>query len=248
MNLEGKVALVTGAGRGIGLSTAKRLAQEKATVIMADVNVEDVRWEANVLAEKGHSVFGVKAYASKKDDVCALVRTAEERYAKLDILVNNAGILGRAVPIEELTDQDWDSVMAINLRSVYLSCQAAIPGMKARHYGRIVNVASVAGKEGNPNMIPYSVAKAGVIALTKALAKEVAGDGVYVNCVSPALIETRLFQDLTSREVESLAQRIPLGRMGKPEEVAALISWLASDEASFTTGQCVDISGGRATY
>ena len=162
--------------------------------------------------------------------------------------MNNAGIAGRAAPIEEITDDDWDSMMAIDLKSVYLCCQAAIPGMKARRYGRIINVASIAGKEGNPNMIPYSAAKAGVIGLTKALAKEVAGAGIYVNAISPAVIETPILQQLTPDQVSYMVQRIPLGRPGKPEEVAALICWLASDEASFTTGQVIDISGGRATY
>ena len=139
-------------------------------------------------------------------------------------------------------------MMAINLKGVYLGCQAAIPGMKARRYGRIVNVASIAGKEGNPNMIPYSTAKAGVIGLTKALAKEVGGYGIYVNAISPAVIETAILDQLTPEQVQYMVQRIPLGRVGQPEEVAALICWLASDECSFTTGQCLDISGGRATY
>ncbi|MEJ7652534.1 MAG: SDR family oxidoreductase [Chloroflexia bacterium] len=139
-------------------------------------------------------------------------------------------------------------MMAVDLKSVFLCCRAVIPGMKARGYGRIVNVASIAGKEGNPNMIPYSTAKAGVIGLTKALAKEAAGAGIYVNAISPAVIHTPILDQLTPEQVDYMVQRIPLGRTGAPEEVAALIFWLASDEASFTTGQCVDISGGRATY
>ena len=177
-----------------------------------------------------------------------MVSQSEEQYGRIDILINNAGIGGRAAPIEGVTDDDWETMMAVNLKSAFLCCQAVIPRMKARRYGRIVNVASIAGKEGNANMIPYSTAKAGLIGLTKALAKEVAGDGVYVNAISPAVIDTPILEQLTPEQVNHLLQRIPLGRAGKPEEVAALICWLASDEATFTTGQCVDISGGRATY
>ena len=248
MLLEGKVALVTGAARGIGLATAKRLACEGAAVVLVDLDAGEVRRAAEALVADGLTVLGVQADVTRREDVQAMVRTAEARFGRLDILVNNAGIAGRAAPIEEITDADWDTMMAVDLKSVYVCCQAAIPGMKARRYGRIVNVASIAGKEGNPNMIPYSTAKAGVIGLTKALAKEVAGAGIYVNAISPAVIETPILQQLTPEQVGYMVQRIPLGRTGKPEEVAALICWLASDEASFTTGQCIDISGGRATY
>ena len=248
MLLKNKVALVTGAGRGIGLAAAARLAREGAAVVLADLNLDEAQQAADTLASHDLAVLPVRADVAKRDDVRAMIRAAEEHFGRLDILVNNAGIAGRAAPIEEITDDDWEAMMAIDLNSVYLCCQAAIPGMKARRYGRIVNVASIAGKEGNPNMIPYSTAKAGVIGLTKALAKEVAAFGIYVNAISPAVIETPILQQLTPEQVAYMVQRIPLGRPGRPEEVAALICWLASDEASFTTGQCIDISGGRATY
>ncbi|HZG65505.1 MAG TPA: SDR family NAD(P)-dependent oxidoreductase [Herpetosiphonaceae bacterium] len=248
MLLKNKVALVTGAGRGIGLAAAARLAREGAAVVLADLNLDEAQQAADTLASHDLPVLPVRADVAKRDDVRAMIRAAEEHFGRLDILVNNAGIAGRAAPIEEITDDDWEAMMAIDLKSVYLCCQAAIPGMKARRYGRIVNVASIAGKEGNPNMIPYSTAKAGVIGLTKALAKEVAAFGIYVNAISPAVIETPILQQLTPEQVAYMVQRIPLGRPGRPEEVAALICWLASDEASFTTGQCIDISGGRATY
>src|SRR5690606_22510768 len=177
----------------------------------------------------------------------ACVRNVEARHGRIDILVNNAGIAGRAAPLTEVTDQDWDDMIRIDLTSVFLCCRAVLPGMLARGRGRIINVASIAGKEGNPNMVPYSTAKAGVIGFTKALAREVAQKGIYVNAVAPAVIETPILQQLTPEQVQYMVQRIPLGRVGQPHEVAALIAWLASDECSFTTGQCVDIIGGRAT-
>ena len=248
MLLKEKVALVTGAGRGIGLAAAERLAHEGAAVVLADLNLDAAQQAADTLASRDLVALPVRADVAKRDDVQTMIGAAEEHFGRLDILINSAGIAGRAAPIEEITDDDWEAMMAIDLKSVYLCCQAAIPGMKAQRYGRIVNVASIAGKEGNPNMIPYSTAKAGVIGLTKALAKEVAPFGIYVNAISPAVIETPILQQLTPEQVAYMVQRIPLGRPGRPEEVAALICWLASDEASFTTGQCVDISGGRATY
>lgn len=248
MLLEGRVAIVTGAAVGIGRATARRLAREGAAVALADLNGQGVTAVARELTAAGHTAIAIQADVAKRDEVTALAREAEERLGPIDVLVNNAGIGGKAAPLEEQTDDDWDRMLAINLKSIYLCCQAVVPGMKARGYGRVVNVASIAGKEGNPNMIPYSAAKAGVIGFTKALAKEVGAHGVYVNAISPAVIETPLLDQITPEQIQYMVQRIPLGRVGQPEEVAALIAWLASDECSFTTGQCVDISGGRATY
>ena len=248
MRLANRIAIVTGAARGIGLSTAERLGQEGATVVMTDIDVANLTTAVGGLADKNLRVFAIKCDVSSRNDVESMVKETETKFGRVDILVNNAGIGGRAAPIEQVTDDDWGVMMAINLKSAFLCCQAVIPGMKLRRYGRIINVASIAGKEGNANMIPYSTAKAGVIGLTKALAREVALDGIYVNAISPAVIETPILEQLTPEQVKILVQRIPLGRAGKPEEVASLIAWLASDEASFTTGQCLDISGGRATY
>ena len=246
--LENKVALVTGAARGIGLAIVERFAREGAHVTAVDLDYEAQAREVATLTAQGLNVVAGQCDVGSRVSVEAAVATTESTYGPIDILVNNAGIAGRAVPLEEVTDQDWEAMMRIDLTSVFLCSRAVIAGMKARKAGRIINIASIAGKEGNPNMIPYSTAKAGVIGLTKALAKEVAQMGIYVNAIAPAVIETPILQQLTPQQVQYMLQRIPLGRVGQPYEVAALVAWMASDECSFTTGQCLDISGGRATY
>ncbi|MCL5946663.1 MAG: SDR family oxidoreductase [Chloroflexi bacterium] len=248
MLLTGKVAIVTGAARGIGAATAERFAREGAAVVIADIDIPEAERLAQSLVSAHFTAIAIKTDVSSRADIERLLHTAEERFSKIDILVNNAGIAGRAAPIEEVTDDDWEQMMSIDLRSVFYCCQAIIPHMKAHRYGRIINVASIAGKEGNPNMIPYSTAKAAVIGFTKALAKEVSHDGILVNAVSPAVIETAILEQLTPEQVQYMVNRIPMGRTGKPAEVAALITWLASEEVSFSTGHCFDISGGRATY
>ncbi|HEX7086384.1 MAG TPA: 3-oxoacyl-ACP reductase FabG [Vicinamibacterales bacterium] len=242
------MAVVTGAARGIGLATAERLAREGATVVAVDRDYDVQLREVEALAAQGLAIHAAQCDVGDRASVEACMANVEARHGRIDVLVNNAGIAGRAAPLLEVTDQDWDDMIRIDLTSVFLCCRAVLTGMLARGRGRIVNVASIAGKEGNPNMVPYSTAKAGVIGFTKALAKEVAQKGIYVNAVAPAVIETPILQQLTPEQVQYMVQRIPLGRVGQPQEVAALIAWLASDECSFTTGQCVDISGGRATY
>ncbi len=245
MSAGGKTALVTGAARGIGLAVARRLAADGARVALLDLDRAGVEAAAPRL---GPDSLALTADVTRTADVDAAVRALVDRWGRLDVLVNNAGITGRSFPIWELGDEDWDRVIAVDLTSVFLCCRAAVRVMRAQRSGRIINIASIAGKEGNPTLVPYSSAKAGVIGLTKALAKEVATEGILVNAVAPAVIETEILRQMEKSTVDMLISKIPMGRVGKPEEVAALVAWLASDECSFSTGAVYDLSGGRATY
>ena len=221
---EGRVALVTGGASGIGAATVERLRAGGADVYVFDLaNGDDVRDSAQLEA-------------------------AVTRLERLDVLVCAAGVGGDSLHVEEISNEEWERVHAINLNGVFYANRAALPRMKANGYGRIVNVASIAGKEGNPMAAPYSSSKAAVIGFTKSIGKDVAGSGVLVNCIAPAVIDTPLLGQITEEHVSYMTSRIPLARMGRPEEVAALVCWLASEEMSFSTGACFDISGGRATY
>src|SRR6266705_2941753 len=243
--LTGQTAIVTGAATGIGEAIARRLARAGATIAVADL---DAAGASAVAASIGGDSFGVGIAISRADSVEQAVAAVLARRGQIDVLVNNAGIAGKAAPLWEQTDEDWQRVIAVNMTGVFNTCRAVIAHMRGRKYGRIVNIASIAGKEGNPNMTGYSATKAGVIAFTKSLAKEVALDGICVNAVAPAVVHTKILDQLTPAQVEYMTERIPMRRTGTPEEIAAVVHFLASPDCSFVTGQCYDASGGRATY
>lgn len=245
LELTGQTALVTGAGTGIGEAIARELAQAGARVAIADIDYD----AASAVAGKiGGGAFAVKLDVTDPAQVSKAVAAVKDTAGSLEILVNNAGIAGKAAPIWEQTDEDWHRVMAINIHGPFYLCRAVLPLMRAQGYGRIVNIASIAGKEGNPNMVAYSASKAAIIGLTKSIAKEVASEGICINAVSPAVIRTKILDQLTPAQVDYMVQKIPMKRTGQPEEVAAVVHFLASRECSFVTGQCYDVSGGRATY
>ena len=242
-----KTAIVTGGARGIGKAIVARLLADNFAVAIADLDEEAARSAASELSKSGE-VLPIRVDVTNPESVHKMVNYLLSKYSAIDVLVNNAGIAGIAAPVAEYPEQEWRRILSVNLDGVFCCSKAILPSMLARGSGRIVNIASISGKEGNPNMSAYSASKAGVIGFTKALAKEVATKGVYVNCVTPAVIETELLTQLTEQAVNYMVAKIPMGRVGKPEEVAALVSWLASDECSFSTGAVFDISGGRATY
>lgn len=243
----GRSAIVTGAARGIGLAVAQRLAAGGARVALWDLDKDALAVAAATLKDAASAQTCVLDITEE----AAVARALEETAAKLggpDILVNNAGITGPNAKTWDYSLADWQRVLDVDLTAVFLCCRAVVPGMLDRGYGRIVNVASIAGKEGNPNAPAYSTAKAGVIGLTKSLGKETAGSGVTVNCVTPAAVETDIFKQMTQEHIDYMLSKIPMGRFGQVEEVAALIAWLASEDCSFSTGAVFDVSGGRATY
>lgn len=248
MDLNDKVAIVTGAGQGLGWAIAQRLADDGASLVIADINWESAQEKATLLQKKGRTAMAVKVDVSKANEVNNMVSQVLEKFGRIDILVNNAGILGPYFSVEEYPEEIWDQVIAVNLKGTFLCCKAVIPIMKKQGKGSIVNIASVAGKEGNANMAPYSASKGAIITLTKTLGKELATSHIRVNAVSPALLETEMTQSMTPEQRALLTSKIPMGRLGKPEEVAAVVKFLVSDEASFVTGQCYDISGGRSVY
>ena len=243
--LNGQTAIVTGAARGIGEVIARRLANSGARVALADIDEQAAVTAANHIGERA---FPVRLDITDASSVEQAVKEVLARTQSLEIVVNNAGLAGKAAPIWEQTDEDWHRVLAINVTGPFFLCRAVMPHMRSRGYGRIVNIASIAGKEGNPNMVAYSASKAALIGLTKSIAKEVATEGICVNAVSPAVIRTKMLDQLTPAQVTYMVERIPMKRTGQPEEVAAVVHFLSSRDCSFVTGQCYDVSGGRATY
>jgi 3-oxoacyl-[acyl-carrier protein] reductase len=248
LDLGGQVAIVTGAGQGIGEAIAARLASAGAQIVIADLHLSPARQVAERLRSQGAKAAAIELNVSDRASVEAVFGQVAAQAGRIDILVNNAGVAGRAAPLWEQSDEDWQSVVDVNLTGVFRCCRAAIPRMREQNYGRVVNIASVAGKEGNPNMVPYSATKAGVIAMTKSIAKEVATQDICVNAVTPAVIRTPILDQLTEAQVEYMTSRIPRGRTGTVEEVAAVVHFLCSRDCSFVTGQTYDVSGGRSTY
>ena len=247
IDLKNRHAIVTGAAQGIGLAITKRLLASGASVSLWD---RDERTLSETLADlqAGNRVAANRIDTTDAASVNAGVDSSIEAFGKVDILVANAGIAGPNHSTWEYPIDAWEQVIQINLTGVFLCCRAVVPHMLERSYGRIVNVASIAGKEGNPNASAYSASKAGVIALTKALGKETAEKNIAVNCITPAAAKTRIFEQLTPQHIEFMLSRIPRKRYLAVEEVAAMVAWLVSEENSFTTGAVFDLSGGRATY
>ena len=244
LRLDGQSALVTGAATGIGAAIATRLSQAGATVAFADLDGEAAKAAAAGL----EGAFGVQMDVCNPISVQKAVDDLISRTSRVDILVNNAGIAGMAAPLWSQDFEDWKRVFSVNVDGIFHSCRAVIGRMREQKYGRIVNIASVAGKEGNPNMTAYSASKAAVIGFTKSLAKEVATEGICVNAVSPAVVRTRILEQLTEQQVSYMTEKIPMRRTGQPEEIAAVVHFLASRDCSFVTGQTYDASGGRCTY
>lgn len=245
--MEGRSVIVTGAAHGIGLAIATRMARAGERVLMVDVDPL-VKSQCQALHQEGHPATAAVADVTDATAVEGFVGALVEKTGRVDVLVNNAGITGGAKPTWEYAPDEWSRVFAVNLTGPFLCCRSVVPRMLRQGGGRIVNVASISGKEGNPNMAAYSSSKAALIGFTKSLAKEVATRNVFVNCVTPAVIETEILQQLNEETVGYMLQRIPMGRPGQPSEVAELVAWLASDACSFSTGAVFDISGGRATY
>lgn len=250
-DLQGRVAIITGGASGIGLAVARRMLESGARVILWDLEEGQLDKAASQLAASGTVDFST-VDVSRLDAVQAVAKLAEDRHGKIDILVNSAGVSGAIAPCDEYPVDDWHRQLAVNLSGVFYCCRSIVPVMRRGGYGRIVNVASIAGKEGNPFKAGYVAAKAGVIGLSKSLGKELAGQGIIVNCVAPTVVNTPMHQrTVANMPPDMLKQRrasIPMGRVGEPEEAAAMIAWLCSEDCSYTTGSVFDLSGGRSTY
>ncbi|HWN93647.1 MAG TPA: SDR family NAD(P)-dependent oxidoreductase [Methylomirabilota bacterium] len=247
IDLQGQNAIVTGGARGIGFAIAQRLLASGAACSLWDRDGEALSSAAKMLASSGTVQTSV-VDLTQPDSVKGAADATFNTFDRVDILVNNAGITGGNKKTWEFTPDEWQQVLQANLFGVFLCCRAIVPKMIEQRYGRIVNIASIAGKEGNPNASHYSASKSGVIALTKSLAKETARSGVIVNCITPAVIETDILKQMSPEHIDYMLSKIPMGRFGLKEEAAALVAWLCSADCSFSTGAVFDLSGGRATY
>jgi 3-oxoacyl-[acyl-carrier protein] reductase len=248
-DLTGKVAVVTGGIRGIGLAVSERLCRAGASVAVWDLDADECTAAAAQLAEDtGAKTMGCALDVTSDEQVAAATDRVVAEFGGYHILVCSAGIVGRNAFAWETSAEEWRNVLDVNLTGVWLCNREALRPMRAQDYGRIVNIASIAGKEGNPKLGPYSASKAGVIGMTKSLGKEVADTGIRVNSIAPAVIQTPMLDQVSQETIDYMVSKIPVGRTGQPDEVAALVHYLASEECGFATGACFDISGGRATY
>ena len=245
-NLENRVAIVTGGAQGFGLAITERFIQSGAKVVIWDIDEDEAKKSISKINSKYliHQIVDVTDFES----VSKKLKEVENLLGKIDILVNNAGIAGKNTTVADYPIEEWNRVINLNLNSVFYCSKAVVPFMEKNNYGRIINIASIAGKEGNPNASAYSSSKAGVIGLTKSLGKELANKNIAVNCVTPAAAKTRIFDQMTKEHINYMLSKIPRNKFAKVEELASLVTWLASEENSFSTAAVFDLSGGRATY
>ncbi|MEK9690637.1 MAG: SDR family NAD(P)-dependent oxidoreductase [Pelagibacteraceae bacterium] len=245
-NLENRVAIVTGGAQGFGLAITERFIQSGAKVVIWDIDEDEAKKAISKINSKYliYQIVDVTDFES----VSKKLKEVENLLGKIDILVNNAGIAGKNTTVADYPIEEWNRVINLNLNSVFYCSKAVVPFMEKNNYGRIINIASIAGKEGNPNASAYSSSKAGVIGLTKSLGKELANKNIAVNCVTPAAAKTRIFDQMTEEHINYMLSKIPRNKFAKVEELASLVTWLASEENSFSTAAVFDLSGGRATY
>ncbi len=242
INLKNKVAVVTGGAQGFGLAIAKRFLVSGAQVVIWDID------EKILLSVEEKNITKIIADVTNFQKIEEATKETLSLFGRIDILVNNAGIAGPSYTTWEYPIEEWQKIIDIDLSGVFYCCKSIVPVMKKNNYGRIINIASIAGKEGNPNAMPYSAAKAGVIALTKSLGKELANNNIAVNCITPAAAKTRIFDQISQEHIDYMLSKIPRNRFVKVDELASMVAWMASEENSFTTGAVFDLSGGRATY
>ena len=245
-DLTNKVAIITGGAQGFGFAISERFIQSGAKVIMWDID-EDAAKKAKEKINSDNLSYQILD-VTNSENINKNLKKIENQFNKIDIFINNAGIAGMNTTVADYPLDEWNKVINLNLNSVFYCCKAVVPFMEKNNYGRIVNIASIAGKEGNPNASAYSSSKAGVIALTKSLGKELAQNNIAVNCVTPAAAKTRIFDQMTDEHINYMLSKIPRNKFAKVEELASLVTWLACEENSFSTGAVFDLSGGRATY